>query len=153
MAIAELPSAPAAGIEDLTPEEQDDAEILDAYSRAVSSVAERLIPSVASLRVIRSMGGWSGQGSGSAVAFTPDGYLVTSAHVVAGTEKGTAVFVDGAERGFRVIGRDPLSDLAVVRAEGDVTPAPLGDAARLKVGRSEERRVGKECRSRWSPYH
>ena len=96
MAIAELPAAPVAALDDLTPEEQDDAEILDAYSRAVSSVAERLIPSVASLRVTRSMGGWAGQGSGSAVAFTPDGYLVTSAHVVAGTDKGTAVFVDGA---------------------------------------------------------
>jgi S1-C subfamily serine protease len=134
MAIAELPTAPAAGPEELTPSEQDDAEILDAYSRAVSTVAERLIPSVASLRVTRSMAGWTGQGSGSAVAFTPDGYLVTSAHVVAGTDKGTAVFVDGAERGFRVIGRDALSDLAVVRAEGDVSPAPLGDASRLKVG-------------------
>jgi S1-C subfamily serine protease len=68
------------------------------------------------------------------VAFTPDGYLVTSAHVVAGTEQGTATFVDGTERAFRVIGRDPLSDLAVVRAEGDTTAARLGDAARLKVG-------------------
>jgi S1-C subfamily serine protease len=112
--------------------EDQDLEALDAYSRAVSSVAERVIPSVASLRVSRSMSGWGG--AGSAVAFTPDGYLVTSAHVVAGTDRGTATFVDGAERAFRVVGRDPLSDLAVVRVEGEVAAARLGDAARLRVG-------------------
>jgi S1-C subfamily serine protease len=117
------------------PSDIDDGDILDAYSRAVSSVAEHLIPSVASLRITRNLPGFGGgAGSGSAVAFTPDGYLVTSAHVVAGTDRGTAVFVDGAEQGFRVVGRDPLSDLAVVRVDGDVVPAPLGDAARLKVG-------------------
>jgi len=114
--------------------ELDDSELLDAYSRAVSSVAERLIPSVASLRLVRRTGGWSASGAGSAVAFTPDGYLVTSAHVVAGTDRGSATFVDGAEREFRVIGRDPLSDLAVVRVDGEVSVAPLGDAARLRVG-------------------
>jgi S1-C subfamily serine protease len=115
--------------------DEDDSALLDAYSMAVSAVADALIPSVASLRVTRSMGGWSAGGSGSAVAFTPDGYLVTSAHVVAGTEAGTAAFVDGTERDFRVVGRDPLSDLAVVRAsEGELRPARLGDAARLRVG-------------------
>ena len=74
-------------------------------------------------------------GAGSAVAIEPDGYLVTSAHVVAGTDRGTATFVDGAELEFRVVGRDPLSDLAVVRTTGgSPRPAPLGDAARLRVG-------------------
>jgi S1-C subfamily serine protease len=115
-------------------EEVDDSAILDAYSAAVSAVAEALIPSVASLRVSRQVNGWTGGGSGSAVAFTPDGYLVTSAHVVAGTERGSATFVDGTEHDFRVVGRDPLSDLAVVRADGDTTAARLGDAAKLKVG-------------------
>ena len=107
---------------------------LDAYSSAVSSAAARLIPSVASLRVERRGGGWGG-GSGSAVAFTPDGYLVTNAHVVAGAERGTATFVDGDELAFEVVGRDPLSDLAVVRASAtDLVAAPFGDAARLRVG-------------------
>src|SRR5206468_2223604 len=90
--------------------EPDDSEALDAYSRAVSTVAERLIPSIASVRVGRPGGRWPGgptSGAGSAVAFTPDGFLVTSAHVVAGTDGGTATFVDDAERPFRVIGRDP----------------------------------------------
>src|SRR6266540_2382592 len=117
---------------DVVETEEQDQEALDAYSRAVSSVAERLIPSIASLRVSRGMSGWGG--AGSAVAFTPDGFLVTSAHVVAGTDRGTAAFVDGAERPFRVVGRDPLSDLAVVRVEGEVAAARLGDAARLRVG-------------------
>ena len=111
-----------------------DADVLDAYSRAVSSVAERLIPSVASLRVGRADGGWRGGGAGSAVAFTPDGYLVTCAHVVSGAETGTAGFVDGEERPFRVVGRDPLSDLAVVRVDGPTRAAPFGDASRLRVG-------------------
>jgi S1-C subfamily serine protease len=119
----------------LAPEvEDDDTAVLDAYSMAVSAVAEALIPSVASLRITRQMGQWSAGGSGSAVAFTPDGYLVTSAHVVAGTDRGSAAFIDGSEREFRVVGRDPLSDLAVVRTDGDLVAARLGDAARLKVG-------------------
>jgi S1-C subfamily serine protease len=116
------------------PDELTDADVLDAYSRAVSDVAERLIPSVASVRVTRSNGGWTAGGAGSAVAFTPDGFLATSAHVVAGTGRGSATFIDGAERSFQVVGRDPLSDLAVIRVDGDVPAATLGDAARLKVG-------------------
>jgi S1-C subfamily serine protease len=113
----------------------DDDAALDAYSLAVSTAAERLIPSVASLRVTRQVGGWAASGAGSAVAIEPVGYLLTSAHVVAGTERGTAAFVDGSELEFRVVGRDPLSDLAVVRATGgQPTPAPLGHAERLRVG-------------------
>src|SRR6476659_4808942 len=122
----------AAADDNLTLAIEDEA--LDAYSSAVSTAAARLIPSVASLRVDRRGGGWGG-GSGSAVAFTPDGFLVTNAHVVAGAERGTATFVEGDELGFEVVGRDPLSDLAVVRASGtDLVAAPFGDAARLRVG-------------------
>jgi S1-C subfamily serine protease len=116
-------------------DEVDDTDALDAYSLAVSTAAERLIPSVASLRVPRQAGGSSGGGAGSAVAIEPAGHLLTSAHVVAGTERGTATFVDGAELEFRVVGRDPLSDLAVLRTTGgEPRPAPLGDADRLRVG-------------------
>jgi S1-C subfamily serine protease len=110
-----------------------DDDLLDAYSLAVSTAAERLIPSVASLRVRRT-DGWGG-GTGSGVAFTADGFLLTSAHVVAGAPGGTATFVDSAEYPFEVVGRDPLSDLAVIRASGsDLAAAPLGDADRLRVG-------------------
>jgi S1-C subfamily serine protease len=107
-------------------------EALDAYSRAVITVAERLAPSVANLRVNhgRRLAG------GSAVAITPDGFLVTSAHVVNGSTKGgRASFVDGRELQFEVVGADPHSDLAVLRADADdLVPAELGDAERLRVG-------------------
>ena len=113
-----------------------DEEALDAYSRAVSSVAERLSPSVASLRVQRrTRRGRVQAGAGSAVVLTHDGYLLTSAHVVGASDGGSATFTDGRELRFRVAGTDPLSDLAVVRADGDdLVPAELGDAERLRVG-------------------
>src|SRR6195256_804165 len=117
--------------------ERTDAEALDAYSRTVSGVAERLAPSVANLRVLRdTRRGRLPAGAGSAVVLTRDGFLITSAHVVAGRDRGgRATFVDGREIGFRVVGADPLSDLAVLRAEADdLTPAGLGDASRLRVG-------------------
>jgi S1-C subfamily serine protease len=66
---------------------------------------------------------------------SPDGYAITSAHVVAGTSRGSATFVDGREARFEVVGRDPLSDLAVLRLDTrDLHPAELGDAAGLRVG-------------------
>jgi serine protease Do len=112
-------------------------EALDAYSRAVITVAERLAPSVANLRVSRRVrGGRILDGGGSAVVITPDGFMLTSAHVVARTQgRGRASFVDGRELEFEVVGSDALSDLAVLRADGrDLTPAELGDAERLRVG-------------------
>jgi S1-C subfamily serine protease len=114
-----------------------EAEALDAYSSAVTSVAERLAPSVASLRVSRRVrGGRRLDGGGSAVVITPDGFLLTSAHVVAQTDgSGRASFIDGSEHEFRVVGADPLSDLAVLRLETNgLTAAQLGDAERLRVG-------------------
>jgi S1-C subfamily serine protease len=111
-------------------------EALDAYSQVVTSVAERVLGSVASLRISRRMsGGYQAQGSGSAVAITPDGFLVTSAHVVEGADRGRASMADGRELRFEVVGRDALSDLAVIRAGGaDLEPVSLGNADRLRVG-------------------
>jgi S1-C subfamily serine protease len=112
-------------------------EALDAYSRAVVGVAERLSPAVASLRVQqRTWGGRIPAGAGSGVVLTHDGFILTSAHVVSGRHgDGRAAFTDGRELRFTVTGRDPLSDLAIVRAEdGDLTPAKLGDADELRVG-------------------
>ncbi|MBV8217822.1 MAG: trypsin-like peptidase domain-containing protein [Solirubrobacterales bacterium] len=117
--------------------ERREAEALDAYSRVVVDVAERVAPSVANLRVMRrSRGGQVPSGAGSAVALTPDGFLVTSAHVVAGPGRtGRATFVDGRELSWRVVGTDRLTDLAVLRADGDgLTPAVLGEAEKLRVG-------------------
>jgi S1-C subfamily serine protease len=112
-----------------------DEEALDAYSRVVTSVAERLIPSVASLRVRQRVRDAGVDGAGSAVVITPDGFALTSAHVVGGTNRGSASFVDGREVAFDVVGRDQLSDLAVLRLEGGgFVSAELGEAAALRVG-------------------
>ena len=120
-----------------SPGEVSDDEALDAYSLAVTTVAERLSPSVANLRVSRRVrGGRIMDGGGSGVVITPDGFTLTSAHVIARTEgKGRASFVDGRELEFAVVGSDPLSDLAVLRVDArDLVPAELGDAERLRVG-------------------
>ncbi|BCJ44460.1 serine protease [Actinoplanes ianthinogenes] len=108
----------------------EESEALDAYSRIVTGVAGRLLPSVAAL-TIRSPRG----GAGSAVTFTDDGFLLTNAHVVAGAATGSAAFAEGTETPFDVVGADPLSDLAVVRVHHPAAPAaPLGDADRLRIG-------------------
>ncbi|HEU5486367.1 MAG TPA: trypsin-like peptidase domain-containing protein [Microlunatus sp.] len=108
-----------------------ESEALDAYSRAVIGVAEMVLPSVASLRVSTGRG----EGAGSASVLTEDGYLLTSAHVVDGARLARAAFVDGTEQDATVVGRDPLSDLAVLRAHGPVPPpVQLGDAGRLRIG-------------------
>jgi S1-C subfamily serine protease len=115
----------------------DEEEALDAYSEVVVRVAEHVTPSVANLRVARRVrGGRVLAGGGSGVVITPDGFLVTSAHVVAGTAgTGRASFSDGRDVEFSVIGSDPLSDLAVLRLGGDAfTAVELGDAELLRVG-------------------
>jgi S1-C subfamily serine protease len=119
----------------MSPDPVDDGELLDAYSRTLTQVAAALAPSVAAVTVGSGGGRRAPAGSGSAVALTSDGYLVTSAHVVAGGDGGKLDLADGRRLRFRVQGRDPLSDLAVLVAEhGDLEPARLGDAAALRVG-------------------
>jgi len=104
---------------------------LDAYSAVVVGVAEMLTPRVASLRIR----GRRGEAAGSAVVLSSEGHLVTNAHVVGDATRGEVAFSDGTVASFDVVGRDPLSDLAIVRADRAV-PAPpeYGDADRLKVG-------------------
>jgi S1-C subfamily serine protease len=111
------------------PDEQD---ALDAYSTTIIRVAETVLPSVASLEVRTSRGRG---GAGSASVITRDGYLLTSAHVVAGASTAEATFTNGTTSTADVVGRDPLSDLAVLHARS-TTPPPIehGDAATLRVG-------------------
>jgi serine protease Do len=102
---------------------------LDSYSRTVSTVAAELTGKVAAIR--------TGRGSGSAVVVDAGGILVTNAHVVADAHSGRADFVDGTQTAVTVVGTDPLSDLAVLRAArpGDLPPpVRLGDADKLVVG-------------------
>jgi S1-C subfamily serine protease len=104
---------------------------LDAYSAVVTGVAESLTPRVASLRIR----GRRGESAGSAVVLSSEGHLVTNAHVVGDASTGEVAFGDGTVANFDMVGRDPLSDLAIVRADRPV-PAPpeYGDADRLRVG-------------------
>lgn len=113
-----------------------EGEALDAYSQIVTRVAEVVSSSVANLQVWKRSGRGRGEGGGSAVLITPDGFLLTSAHVVAGTDRGLASFSDGSELDIEIVGADPLSDLAVVRTSPGwaMTPAVLGDAGKLRVG-------------------
>ena len=108
----------------------DERAALDAYSEVVTRVARDVLPAVASLAVLTPRGA----GAGSASVIAPD-VLLTSAHVVSGADRARAAFLDGREVSVEVVGRDPLSDLAVLRS-GAALPPPvaLGDAAGLQVG-------------------
>ena len=113
-----------------------EVDALDAYSQVVVSVAEELTPRVAAVQVPRRRrDGSFASGAGSAVVFTSDSFLLTNAHVVGRAEAGQAAFADGTLVPFHVVGSDPLSDLAVLRADGATPlPARFGEASQLKVG-------------------
>ncbi|APX03396.1 MULTISPECIES: S1C family serine protease [Arthrobacter] len=114
----------------------DDGAALDSYSETVIRVARTVTPHVAAIEMTGNRrNGRFRVGAGSAVLFTEDGYLLTNAHVVAGTQKGRAVFADGSGTDLEVVGADPLSDLAVLRGRAPhVAPAEFGDAESLQVG-------------------
>jgi S1-C subfamily serine protease len=107
----------------------EEAEALDAYSRVVVTVSEKLRPAVVNIR------GRKGGGEGSGVLFTPDGFLLTNAHVVGASERLRVRLLDGREVTGRLVGTDPWTDLAVVQAEALGLPCgELGDSATLRVG-------------------
>jgi len=72
----------------------------------------------------------------AAPSISPDGFMLSAAHVVAGGDgRGSISFPDGREFAIEAVGADPLSDLAVLRADSrDLAPATLGDADSLRVG-------------------
>src|SRR5689334_8026620 len=109
----------------------DDSAALDSFSQVVVRVADALRPAVVNLRVGRGRQ----MGSGSGVLFSPEGYLLTNHHVVGEADRVRVRLHDGQEVTGRVVGNDPWTDLALVRAEGDTFPfAQLGDSAKLRVG-------------------
>ena len=121
------PSRPAA--------QTNDREALDAYSRVIVSVAEKLGPAVVNLRAVSSDGNRSPSGSGSGFLITPDGFLLTNHHVVRGSTRMRVRLNDGREINGHVVGADPWTDVAVVQAEESGLPhAQLGESAGLRVG-------------------
>jgi S1-C subfamily serine protease len=112
------------------------ASALDAYSQVVVDVAATVSPHVAAISVRGQGWGPRSQGSGSAVLFADGGYLLTNAHVVADAVSGTAEFADGTQTSIDIVGSDPLSDLAVLRATDGVPKGfvELGNADDLRVG-------------------
>ena len=114
----------------------DDRALLDAYSRAVVSVVEAVSPSVAHIHVTGERQGRMAQGSGSGVVISPDGILLTNNHVVAGAAR-IEVAINGDRRiRARLLGRDPDTDLAVLRAETTETlpAARLGNSKAVVPG-------------------
>ncbi|MBI2844365.1 MAG: trypsin-like peptidase domain-containing protein [Armatimonadetes bacterium] len=120
-----------------------DVEILDAYSQAVMSVAERVGPSVVNITMKRPARARTPQGivpfeatgTGSGVVITPDGYILSNSHVVAGASSLEVALADGRTFGARLIGDDPETDTAVIRVDAnDLPAAQLGDSDKLRVG-------------------
>lgn len=111
-----------------------DKQLLDTYSQTVTQVVKAASPSVTHVTIsVRSSFG-RGTGTGSAVAISEDGYFVTAAHVVANGQAGQMAFGDGRTAGFRVVGSDPLSDIAVIKADDTAKPVRIGNAANLQAG-------------------
>ena len=109
-----------------------DAGLLDAYSHAVVAVVSQVGGAVVNIAVGDARGR---RGAGSGVMVAPDGYLLTNNHVVEKAESLTVSFTDGTEMEADLVGRDPATDLAVLRARGNGLPyAELGDSSLLKVG-------------------
>jgi len=113
----------------------DDDALLDAYSRAVTDVADRLGPAVVRIDVFKGARA-ARAGSGSGVVVAPDGLVLTNSHVVGDAGRVELTTVDGRTLSARVVGDDPHTDLALVRADAAVSlpSARLGDSKKLRRG-------------------
>jgi S1-C subfamily serine protease len=113
---------------------EDDEELLDAYSQAVVGVVEKVSPSVVHVRVRGTRMGQMGSGSGTIIA--PDGIVLTNNHVVDGVAAIELALNDGRHFPARILGRDPDTDIAVLRAEtADRLPAAtIGNSKKVRQG-------------------
>jgi S1-C subfamily serine protease len=123
--------------------EEDAESVLDAYSQAVVTVAERASPSVVNIAIVqrrtvrtpRGPQSFDAPGAGSGFIIAPDGYILTNSHVVHGSSQVEVTLSDGRTAPARLVGDDPATDLAVIHIDlGGLTAAELGDSARLRVG-------------------
>lgn len=123
--------------------EEDAEAVLDAYSQAVVTVAEKVGPAVVNIaavhrgmaRTSRGAMPYESSGSGSGVIIAPDGYLLTNSHVVHGAQRLEVALADGRTLPAQLAGEDPATDLAVIRINAAGLPtAQLGDSDRLRVG-------------------
>jgi S1-C subfamily serine protease len=134
---SEMADGPA-GLDGLGPRATvRDAELLDAYSRAVVGVVERTGPAVVSISIgaAKRAEEFEPAGAGSGFVVAPDGYVVTNSHVVQGVPRIEVTFMNGDRRKASLVGLDESTDLAVVCVNTSGLPyASLGESAGLRVG-------------------
>ena len=114
-----------------------DEELLDAYSRAVVGVVEKVGPAVVSIGTKRQMRprGLGSEGAGSGLIIAPDGYVLTNNHVVEDAVELEVALTDGNSYKAEIVGTDPMTDLAVIRAGANGLPtAELGNSKTLRAG-------------------
>ncbi len=133
---AELSTLHPEGTPASTVAQPPDAELFDAYSRAVVRAVRAVGPAVVHVEALGPDGrGGRGSGAGSGFVFTPDGFVLTNSHVVHGSKQLQVTLPEGETLSASVVGDDPGTDLAVIRAHGsDLPTATLGDSSRLEVG-------------------
>jgi len=101
---------------------------------------EKISPSVVNINTLRLVHDYYMnivplRGMGSGVIFDTDGHIMTNNHIVEASEKIEVTLFDGRKYDGKLVGTDRLSDIAVVKVEGEnLPPAPLGDSSTLKVG-------------------
>jgi S1-C subfamily serine protease len=112
-----------------------DHELLDAYSRAVSSAAARITPSVVNIEARQQRKRGELRGGGSGFFFTPDGFILTNSHVVSGASELEVTLLDGSRYGATVVGDDPHTDLAVIRVSApNQVAAEFGNSDAIRPG-------------------
>ncbi len=114
-----------------------DGDLADAYSRAVVNVVKTTGDSVVAINVPAqaSVGAGAGASAGSGVILSPDGYVLTNAHVIGQAPAASVSLTDGRSLRGAVVGKDVATDLALLRLDSSGLPfASLGDSDGLQVG-------------------
>jgi putative serine protease PepD len=112
-----------------------DSPDIPAADGSAEQVAASVLPSVVKINVNTQQGG----GSGSGIILSADGEILTNNHVVDAAGDGGTIsvsFNDGSTARAEVVGTDPLTDIAVIKAEdvSGLTPATIGNSDQLDVG-------------------